>query len=761
MNVDGWIVDFFTRHPLPALLSHIGTALKRIGEGDDLAFLCILFGMYAYLKRDGKALRSSVAAIAALSISGIVVQGLKRLFGRARPRMDLGDYHFIGPNAIWNGFDSFPSGHATSAFTLAAFFSHYYPKGRYYFYAFAASIALLGRVALGDHYLTDVIAGALLGTVAGGFMARKCAPWIESRDASLKSETQSGSGAHFEASAGSLPNFNTAQPGHWVGKIFPEARPALRPHWQSLLIIAAFSGAVLLAGLSRSALWDRDETEYAQSTIEMAQSGDWLIPTLEGEPFIEKPILLYWVTHAGTEIFGRNEIGFRFPSALLGILCCWLTYLIAQSLWGGDAGLKSALILSSSILFTGCFNMLMTDPLFIFFSLLSLWLYILAQKNPERSTAYLAASYVAIGMSALAKGPVAFFPIPVYLLFEYFTREGSAREFVLKNILRCALLSIIPVAIAAPWFLYAFSREKQATSAFFLYDNIFRFLQGMEGHTGPTFYYVIVLAFGFMPWSAFFARAAVQNWRDRASGAPIRADIFLVLTWTLFLFAFFSNSANKLPHYIAPMLPVMACWAGKFWDDQTERPQKLSATFLWTLVLAGLMLMVPIAPFAMKRPHYASLALAAPFLLLFAQLILARRKAGLGDWGRSFLLIALSGVLFLGAAKLWAFPWIERFRVMKPIGLAVRKHVPADAALFGYFVSEPSLFIYGGRTFPKIEDVSLDALLIRPEPTYIIVPETWLKSDISYEILETASGFAENSGEITLHLIRNLAGNKR
>ena len=71
----------------------------------------------------------------------------------------------LGPSFAAD-IDSFPSGHATSVFAVAAVFATYYPRLRWPLYGLAAAIAL-GRVYLERHYLSDIIAGAALGlTVA-------------------------------------------------------------------------------------------------------------------------------------------------------------------------------------------------------------------------------------------------------------------------------------------------------------------------------------------------------------------------------------------------------------------------------------------------------------------------------------------------------------------------------------------------------------------------------------------------------------------
>jgi len=99
-----------------------------------------------------------------LITSGIVVQTIKHLAGRARPRI-TDNIVFIGPS-FKGGYDSFPSGHTTLAFCLAYILSSNFPRYRIFFYAFAV-ITALHRLEGPAHFITDVLTGALLGTVIG------------------------------------------------------------------------------------------------------------------------------------------------------------------------------------------------------------------------------------------------------------------------------------------------------------------------------------------------------------------------------------------------------------------------------------------------------------------------------------------------------------------------------------------------------------------------------------------------------------------
>ena len=160
-------------------VTFLGDVLNRLGKGDALVFIGILLVLYGFVKGISKILRVGCAAILVLMFSGLAVQTLKHLIGRARPGENLGDFHFIGPNLIANGFDSFPSGHAMGSFVLASFLAFYFPRWRWIFYGLAAAISVIGRVVFRHHFLTDVIVGGILGIWIGAWASKKFRPWVE------------------------------------------------------------------------------------------------------------------------------------------------------------------------------------------------------------------------------------------------------------------------------------------------------------------------------------------------------------------------------------------------------------------------------------------------------------------------------------------------------------------------------------------------------------------------------------------------------
>lgn len=102
----------------------------------------------------------------AVAAAGILDQALKNVSCRARPTAPgAGSFLarfpcFPAPYA----YASFPSGHATTAFATAVVLALWYPRGGAVFVGLAALVGL-SRIALGSHFPSDVLAGALLGSV--------------------------------------------------------------------------------------------------------------------------------------------------------------------------------------------------------------------------------------------------------------------------------------------------------------------------------------------------------------------------------------------------------------------------------------------------------------------------------------------------------------------------------------------------------------------------------------------------------------------
>jgi hypothetical protein len=85
-------------------------------------------------------------------------------------------------------------------------------------------------------------------------------------------------------------------------------------------IVFGLMAAGLLVVGSRLGLATSTETRYAEIGREMYVSGDWVIPTMNGAPHLEKPPFTYWALAAAYALAGVNDVAARLPGLLAGAL---------------------------------------------------------------------------------------------------------------------------------------------------------------------------------------------------------------------------------------------------------------------------------------------------------------------------------------------------------------------------------------------------------------------------------------------------------
>jgi len=461
-----------------------------------------------------------------------------------------------------------------------------------------------------------------------------------------------------------------------------------------LLVLALV--AVLLSfffALGRSPLFDVDEGAFSQATMEMFQRGDFLSTYLNGAPRYDKPILVYWLQAASVMAFGVNEFAFRFPSAMCASLWVLLTFLFARRRFGPNAALLAAAIMATSLgvyiigraaTADALLNMLIAASMF------SAWLYL---ETGRRVWSH--ATFAAIGLGFLAKGPVAILiPFAVTLAFCLLRRD--LRTWVRAVFDWRGLLLF--AAIALPWYVFILHREGWPfVQGFFLKHNLSRFGGPLQGHAGSLVYYFPVVVIGTLPYTAFFIRVLQRvrdAWRD-----DLQCYLWL---WFGFVFVFFSLSGTKLPHYLLYGMTGIFILMAVYGTELRQRFWALLPPLLFYLFLLGLPVIVELArPWLNDgyyrealmgadryfKPDYFAYAAAAALLSLY--FMFERRF----DLPRKLVVSGITAVVGLSA-------------FVVPVGAKVLQEPIKEAALLarekGYEVimwglNAPSFSVYYGR----------------------------------------------------------------
>ena len=131
-----------------------------------------------------------------------------------------------------------------------------------------------------------------------------------------------------------------------------ERRSSMSQPVRYQLWIVAAASVIFFTNLGGAALWDMDEALYTTCAREMFQRDDWVVPWFNGQMFPEKPPLMFWTMMAGFELFGVNEFGARFFSAVFGVATALAAFHLGRILFNARVGLWTGLITASTIIFT-------------------------------------------------------------------------------------------------------------------------------------------------------------------------------------------------------------------------------------------------------------------------------------------------------------------------------------------------------------------------------------------------------------------------
>jgi 4-amino-4-deoxy-L-arabinose transferase-like glycosyltransferase len=380
------------------------------------------------------------------------------------------------------------------------------------------------------------------------------------------------------------------------------------------LLVAGLAALVLLPNLGGPPLWDEDEPRNAACSLAMWAGGDWIVPTFNGRLRVEKPALVNWLHLAGFAAAGVNETGARLGSALLTLGTCLLTWRIAGMLFRPDVALWAGVAMATC-LWSGIAGRAATpDAPLAFFTTLALWLFVrnaavssptgrCLRDGPVRiSTAAAAAVGGACGLAVLTKGPIGLvLPATAMGLFAWWQaaadpgRDGplfgqlTGAAADAWHGLRPAVIVTTAALVAAPWYVAVTLRTDGAWLHEFLFvHNVGRFAAPMEGHSGSAFfYYPLVMLVGLFPWSmasALIGRRAIAAVRTTS---PATAGMRLVIAWLAAWIVPLSLAGTKLPGYVWPAYPALACAVGLFvadWirtaDRVTDRWMRLAWSFL-------------------------------------------------------------------------------------------------------------------------------------------------------------------------------------
>ncbi len=475
-------------------------------------------------------------------------------------------------------------------------------------------------------------------------------------------------------------------------------------------------------------LWTPDEPRYAQVAREMLETGEWVVPHLNGEVYTEKPPLYFWLIALLSKPFGDvSEVTARLPSALASTFVVLLTYFLGAKMFGRrEAFIGSAVMATSTQFFwigrAGALDMVLTLSV-----LAALAVFYIAYA--ERRPLLYSAAFVLLVPGVLTKGPVALAVALVVMLAFLLTEVFLGKEGAKKQLAWFAVSTVVGLAtialVVVPWWREAHERSGGA------YGSVSILIKQTKGrmieaysHKKPFYYYFGEIIWQFLPWTVFLPMTIHTVWRK--GGLRQNQGLRFLVVWFISVFLFFTCISGKRSQYLLPLFPaggLILGWALTVSNPFEGRIRKRKAFWVPLLALAlgaaaGLVAVV-VGAYLLARqfvpPAMVAAFVAGMCLALIVRQCLARPPSV--ALGCVAAITALAVSVFFG----YIGPAVDKYKSARPFCDKVLDAMDEGDALVFYSVYRPNIHYYMRRRMPRLDSNEEVATALEQSPRVFFV----------------------------------------
>ncbi len=546
--------------------------------------------------------------------------------------------------------------------------------------------------------------------------------------------------------------------------------PALSPpptRHALFAILIALAALLHVATIGSGDLYSETEGQYAGAAREMVESHQWLLPTNDGIPRLQKPPLLYWLIIASFKLFGVNAAAARLPVALAVVASVALIFLIGEKLTDYWHGFIAGLIYLS---FLGTFllaRIVMPEPLVSAFIAGAIFCAVCGYQRRQRRRAWFAGFWICSAFACLTKGLLGIlYPAAILVLLSIFYREARLRY---RAVLRWEYVAIF-LLIVAPWHIWA----EWHFPGYFRYQISTEWWGHLCGLTDETHDYKGMPAHQFLlmhlawwfPWSFALLPGVLFAWRRVMRPHEINFADALPLSWMAVVFVPLLFLGQRQDYYSMSMWSALALWAAVAWD---RMPQKLRAAGAIAVGLVGIIMAaaalllvgaarhlnanwgtmdarwtawralqeMPISAWLVIRPVLATTGVSLVLLSLLALYFVFKQREKLAAVALATAMIPGGLSMIEGVAR------IAPYFSLADEARFLNSHLDAagDVIFEGPFDDSSSLVFYLNRKFLLVNQNSQKAAPIgRPSINIFVneeaVLEKWVGADAVYLIVE-------------------------
>jgi 4-amino-4-deoxy-L-arabinose transferase-like glycosyltransferase len=472
------------------------------------------------------------------------------------------------------------------------------------------------------------------------------------------------------------------------------------------LVLTILALALFLPGRASLPPLDRDESRYMQATTQMFETGNFVDIRFQDQPRYLQPAGIYWLQAASVSLLSDPEArevwAYRVPSLIGATLAVLLTAWIGNLLFGAPAGFLAAILMVVSLILGIEARMAKIDATLLAAVLAAqaalAKIYLEAASGRETSVRWAAAFWLALGVGLMLKGPIILLVVlgTILLLTISERRVGWLRR------LRPAWGVPLMLAVVLPWFVaIAVVSEGKFFATAVGHSLLGKVAKGQQSHGAPPGYYLLMFPLTFWPGSLFAALAVPFVWARRRTPAVRFCLCWIAPTWFVFELV-----VTKLPHYVLPTYPAVACLAaagllsvearevGRRWAVRLTR----AFAGLWLIIGLALACWLPVAIWIVERRVDAVGVLTALAVvpLLGATLLLIRRDRPIRAVGCA----AAAALVVFVSAYAYQLPHLRTIWMSPRIAEAVARAKPCDGTTVATVpYAEPSLvFLLGTGT---------------------------------------------------------------
>ncbi len=496
--------------------------------------------------------------------------------------------------------------------------------------------------------------------------------------------------------------------------------------WTILLTVAALF--LWLINLGSVSLRDWDEGYYATVSQDMFQRNSWLYPTYQGEPFLLKPPLLFWLIHISYLVFNITDFSSRLPSALLSSLGVPLIYLIGREIFIN----RSTAIFSASVYLTllpvvRLGRLAMLDGMVNTFFLLAILGLVKGKKSPP----WLIAIGIGLSLITLTKG-ILVLALGAILLI-YIILDKQYKILFNPYLWIGLIMGLIPVAL---WYGLQINHYGETFIKIHFQSQSFdRLSTAVEGNTGPVWFYAVELLKYAAPWLFF----AIPGFYLAVKHYP-KSWAKLTLTGGIIFFATVSLMTTKLPWYIMPFYIFFAFATGAYLDELWQHPRKYPRLIFYLLALCSLVGLGGTIYFTFfeQKGYLVLISLTLGMSLFLTSFQFFKNQP---QFIPTLIIGLYLTLTFFLLSPVWVWELNEAFPV-KPVAQLIKQSTPENTLVYTSFpYSRTSLDFYSDRHVLAVDENKLKELLA--QSSYLLLDEKFFDKieKKNYRILGKTEAF--------------------